>query len=143
MPILTRPSFGPRTALIYITIGSLVDVWTLVWYFTRTYDLSRDGWFWLTGLFLTGFTFLLIGFFLGPIGRAARAAELPPHSALPVEANIERTAAANPPAVATGMGVAGAGAAVPAQPVAAATPAMAAPPAGTGMVTQATSTPLR
>ena len=27
MAILSRPAFGPRTALVYVTIGSLMDVW--------------------------------------------------------------------------------------------------------------------
>ena len=34
MPILTQPAFGPRTSLAYITVGTLMDVWTAVWYFT-------------------------------------------------------------------------------------------------------------
>ena len=38
MPLLSKPAFGPRTAIIYITIGSLIDVWTAVWYFTYARD---------------------------------------------------------------------------------------------------------
>jgi hypothetical protein len=108
MPLLSKPAFGPRTAIIYITIGSLIDVWTAVWYMTYARDnegnISRNTWFWLAGLFLTGLTFIIIGFFLGRIGRAARKAELPPTEAQPDEAAIQQTAAAVPhPVVAGGV----------------------------------------
>lgn len=100
MPLLSKPAFGPRTAIIYITIGSLIDVWTAVWYMTYARDnsgtISRNTWFWLAGLFLTGLTLIVIGFFLGRIGRAARKAELPPKEAQHDEAVIQQTAAAVP-----------------------------------------------
>ncbi|MBA4188087.1 MAG: hypothetical protein C0467_08710 [Planctomycetaceae bacterium] len=99
MPILSEPSFGPRTALAYVTGGALIDVWTLVWYFTREAPLSPTGQFWVIGLVLTGLTFVILGLFLGPLGRSARQAELPPAEAIQAEANIQATAAANPPAV--------------------------------------------
>jgi len=108
MPLLSKPAFGPRTAIIYITIGSLIDVWTAVWYFTYARDdhgnISRNTWFWLAGLFLTGLTLIIIGVLLGEIGRSARKAEMPPAEAQNQEAAIQETAAANPhPAVAAGM----------------------------------------
>jgi hypothetical protein len=109
MPLLTNPSFGPRTALIYITIGALLDAWTAVWYFWFARDqggnISRDTWFWLSGLFLSGLIFMLIGFYLGRIGRAARKAELPPPEVEPAEAQIQQTAAAVPHPIVTGAGV--------------------------------------
>lgn len=123
MPILTQPAFGPRTALSYVTGGSLVVVWTLVWYFTRDHALSRSEWFWVAGFFLTGMTFVILGFLLGPLGRAARQAELPPAEALAAEATIQKTAAANPPAVVTATPAAPATSTTPAAPVA--------PPPGT------------
>ncbi len=97
MPILSHPAFGPKTALGYVTGGALLCVWTLVWYFTRGQDRALDhtDWFWLSGLFLTGITFVFLGLILGPLGRAARQAELPPHGALSAEAAIQQTAAAN------------------------------------------------
>ena len=108
MPLLSKPAFGPRTAIVYITIGSLIDVWTAVWYFTYARDdhgaISRNTWFWLAGLFLTGITLIVIGILLGEIGRSARKAEMPPREAQDQEATIQETAAANPhPAVAAGM----------------------------------------
>ena len=105
MAILSTPSFGPRTALIYVTVGTLLDVWTAVWYFTISRpagsEESHTTWFWLAGLFLTGLTLIVIGLLLGPIGRAARKSELPPVSATIAEANIQQTAAANPQAIVT------------------------------------------
>ena len=95
MPILTQPTFGPRTALIYVTVGALVDVWTLVWYFTRDRAITHTEQFWVIGLCLTGITLLVLGLLLGHIGRAARRAELPPPEATAAEADIQKTAAAN------------------------------------------------
>ena len=99
MPMMTKPAFGPRAAIAYVTGGALLDVWVAVWYyfFTRHEpDPPRYELFMLTGLFLTGLTFMLIGFYLGRIGRAARKAELPPHEAEREEARIQNTAAATP-----------------------------------------------
>jgi hypothetical protein len=127
MPILTRPAFGPAVALAYVTGGTLLCVWTLVWYFTRNHELSRAQWFWVSGFFLTGSTFVILGLVLGPLGRAARQAELPPQEVTRPEATIQQTAAAHPPAVAANVG---AGAAAPAaNGNAAMAPATAAPPA--------------
>lgn len=128
MPILTQPAFGPKVALAYVTAGMLIDVWTLVWYFTRDYELSRSQQFWVLGLVLTGLTFIVLGLLLGPLGRQARRAELPPPEATGAEARIQQTAAANPPAVANA-------AATPARPVAPAAPvAPQTPPAPPGTV---------
>jgi hypothetical protein len=126
MPILTQPAFGPKVALIYVTAGMLIDVWTLVWYFTRDYELSRTQQFWVIGLVLTGLTFILLGLVLGPLGRQARRAELPPADETNAEATIQQTAAAHPPAVAAPMQQAATG-----MPGTAAAPAAPQAPAGT------------
>src|SRR5262249_55512789 len=107
MPMLSQPAFGPRVALAYVTGGLLLCLWVLVWYFTRDYELNRSQWFWLAGLFLTGATFVFLGLVLGPLGRAARKAELPPADAVNAEAAIQQTAAANPPAIIAPPGAAG------------------------------------
>jgi len=100
MAMLSKPAFGPRTAIIYITVGALIDVWTAVWYFAFARPeggtMTRNTQFWLWGFFLTGLTFVIVGVLLGHIGRAARRAELPPPETTPAEAQIQETAAANP-----------------------------------------------
>jgi hypothetical protein len=98
--MLSHPAFGPRTALAYVTGGTLMCVWTLVWYYTREDELTRSQWFWISGIFLSGVTFVFLGLVLGPLGRAARQAELPPTGAAHAEAAIQQTAAAHPPAMA-------------------------------------------
>ncbi len=104
MPLLTKPAFGPKAAIIYITLGALIDVWTAVWYFTagRTEPLGDTTRFWLFGLFLSGVTLMLIGFFLGQIGRAARKAEMPPAEAVKAEANNPPVMVANQQPVPSG-----------------------------------------
>lgn len=100
MALLSSPAFGPKASLMYITAGALMDVWTAVYYFVfiRGGDKPLTGTtsFWLLGIFLTGLTLVLIGCLLGPIGQAARRAELPPSEAMPAEAQIQRTDAAVP-----------------------------------------------
>ena len=99
MPILTKPAFGPQTALVYITVGALALAWTIVWYFTLATDpLPPVTRFLLVGLIATGVIFITLGFLLGPIGRAARQAELPPAEAIRHEADIQKAAAAAQPA---------------------------------------------
>ncbi|QJW99678.1 hypothetical protein [Frigoriglobus tundricola] len=114
MPILSSPAFGPRTALAYVTGGTLLCVWTLVWYCTRDFEMSRTQWFWVAGFFLSGVTFLFLGLTLGPLGRAARQAEMPPPEAVRAEAAIRQTAAGQLPLMAPVAPVAG----TPPQPVA-------------------------
>lgn len=126
MPILSHPAFGPRASLVYITLGTLIDVWVGVWYFffvRPNPDASNVTYFWVVGLFLTGLTLLVIGALLGRIGQSARRAELPPPEALPAEAAVQQHAAVITPPV---MTPAAPGAAVaPAAPVQpAAMPAM-------------------
>lgn len=104
MAMLTQPTNGPRVALIYVTVGALIDVWTLVWYFTRDAALTTSQQFWIVGLALTGLTFVVLGLLLGRLGRSAREEELPPAEAVQAEANIAQTAAANPPAMAVPNG---------------------------------------
>ena len=93
MPILSRPEFGPRTALIYVTVGMLIDVWTIVWYFTHENSRTSTTHFWVIGLVLTGLTLVSLGLLLGRLGRAARQAELPPANAIHAETEIQKAAA--------------------------------------------------
>jgi hypothetical protein len=100
MSILTKPSFAPSTAIIYITAGALLDAWTAVYYFSFTHDGTPETkqmtMFWLAGFFLTGLILMVIGFALGPIGRAARQAEMPPAEVTPQAAQADMNAANAP-----------------------------------------------
>lgn len=105
MAMLSQPAFGPKLSIGLILGGTLITVWTLVWRFTLGPEtLSPTERFLFTGTLLTGLTLLLVGFFLGQIGRAARKAELPPAEATRAEAVINETAAAHPPAVVSNVG---------------------------------------
>ena len=103
MSILSKPSFAPSTALIYITVGALMGTWTAVYFFSfmrdGTADSSHVATFWLAGFFLTGMILMVIGFTLGPIGRAARQAEMPPHEVTPQVAQTDMNAAAQAPII--------------------------------------------
>jgi hypothetical protein len=98
MPMLTKPSAAAKMALAYITIGSLMIVWTGVWfaylYHNYTFSEHQSVWYVCTALLLTGLTLLVIGLGLGRIGRAARKAELPPSEATPTVGHMDQVAAA-------------------------------------------------
>ena len=128
MAMMTQPSFGPRTAVMYVTTGALLVVWTGVWYVSNHNGASPQMTsFWIPGLFLSGLALLAIGMFLGPLGRAARKAELPPAEATNAEARIQQTAAARTAPVAItpspGTAVPGNGTNVKPAPAVAAAPA--------------------
>src|SRR5262245_30885919 len=105
MSMLSRPAFGPRLAVAYVTIGALICVWTGVWYygFGRGGNLTPNQWFWVTGFFLSGLTLMVIGLLIGPLGQYARKSEMPPPEAEKPEAQIQETAAASPHPVVQGQ----------------------------------------
>jgi len=80
MPLSANPA--ARSALWYITIGSLLDVWAGVWYwYMRSIpDGNRDTswWYICMGLLLSGVVLIVIGLLVGRIGREARHADAPP-----------------------------------------------------------------
>jgi hypothetical protein len=111
MSLLSNPAFGPRVALIYVTAGALIDVWTAVYYFAFArgrLEENSNTWFWVVGLFCTGLTLIVLGLLLGPLGRAARKAELPPDEALPAESQLQHAAATTPHPVVVASPTAGA-----------------------------------
>ncbi len=118
MSILSRPSEAFSTSLIYITVGTLVVVWTIV---SLVYYPPESDWgkFLVVGFLASGVAVLVIGLLLGPIGRAARNAELPPAEVTTAVEKAEQTAAANPPVVSSVNGT---------------SPAVVAPPASNGPV---------
>lgn len=84
-PILTKPSGAAPAALMYITIGALMTVWSGIWYtWLRNHEASNQGMHYLCmGFLVTGVVLLAIGFTLGPISRWSRHAELPPSEVTP------------------------------------------------------------
>lgn len=101
MPLLSKPSSAARTALIYITVGAVMDIWTAVWFaYLRNHTPGEDlRYYWCAGFFITGLVLVILGLAVGQIGRAARHAELPPPEVTPAAVNAEQEAAARAPIV--------------------------------------------
>jgi hypothetical protein len=80
MPLSANPA--ARSALTYITVGALMNVWSGVWfwYMYSTSEGNRDGtwWYICTGIMLSGLVLIVIGLLIGRIGREARRADAPP-----------------------------------------------------------------
>jgi len=100
MPLLTK-SPAARNALIYVTLGALMVVWTGIWlaFLLNNPPETSTSYYWCSGFMLTGLTLLVIGFALGRIGRAARDAELPPVEVTRAVAEADRIVAAGVPVV--------------------------------------------
>ena len=77
----SRRTPGGRTAVIYVTVGALIDVWSGIWGISLLNDPARGGsaWYWCYGFLLTGATLVLIGLTIGWIGRTRRPR---PHAAV-------------------------------------------------------------
>jgi hypothetical protein len=101
MALMTKPSFAPQTALVYVTVGTLTGVWSGLWYWYMTkHPPNLDStWYWCYGFLLTGLALVIIGLTVGRIGRSARHAELPPEEVTPVAARAEMNAAARAPVI--------------------------------------------
>jgi hypothetical protein len=101
MSIMTKPSAAFATALTYITVGTLIGIWTIVAF--RYYPPETDrGHFLLIGSMASGIALLVIGLLVGVIGRAARHAELPPAEVAHAVEQANVQAAAHPPVVVAG-----------------------------------------
>jgi len=103
-------------AIVYITVGALMDVWTVIYYiYLNRHGADDTTYLWVEGFFASGIVLMGIGFALGAIGRSAKQAEV----------------SAPPPQINTG--VPGMMAGVPAQqatqPIVVAVPAAPAAPA--------------
>ncbi len=99
MPVLSKPSSAAHMAIVYITVGTVVDIWSGVWcWYLRNYPPQTSvPFYWCAGLFLTGLALVVIGLALGRIGRSARHAEMPPPEVTPAEEEATREAAARVP----------------------------------------------
>ena len=98
-PVLSKPSGAAPTALIYITLGALLTVWSGIWflYLQNTATDNRGLYYVCGGLLGTGVVLLIIGFATGRLGRAARQAELPPQEVTPPAGGPPPVTVANPP----------------------------------------------
>jgi hypothetical protein len=94
-----RQASSATTAVLYITAGSLMAVWSTVTYFYLIRHEARDfAYLWCYGFFFTGIVLIGIGITLGHIGRAVRDAEV---SSTPGTTPVTGQAAAPVPGPAT------------------------------------------
>ena len=78
MDIEPKQASSAKMAIGYITLGSLMVVWSLLyWLFMRS-PQEGDTVFWIIGAMLSGVVLVVIGLLLGRIGLAARQAEVAP-----------------------------------------------------------------
>ena len=98
MWLFSQPSAAARAALIYITAGALIVIWTGVWYvyLHNNPPEANSVYYWCGGMLASGLTLLLIGFGVGRIGRAARHADAPTQVVPPLTANPQMTAVVRP-----------------------------------------------
>jgi hypothetical protein len=79
MNVISNITSATRAALLYITVGAVILIWSGIYYYYLTKHPSAEGtdmpFYWCTGFFLTGLVLLTIGLGIGWIGRAARPAE--------------------------------------------------------------------
>jgi hypothetical protein len=102
MPLFTKPSGAARTAITYITVGALIDVWTVIYwiYLSRHPEGHADAaYYWVYGFFFSGVVLLVIGLALGRIGKAARHADTLPEGSVDAAAAPANVAAPVAPAV--------------------------------------------
>ena len=74
-----KPARSATMALIYITLGALMVVWTVIYYiYLNRYGASEESFLWCYGFFFSGLVLMVIGFGVGRIGRSAKQAEVAP-----------------------------------------------------------------
>ena len=88
-PILSKPSKAAHLAIGFVTLGSLLMVWSTIWcIWMYNHNTPTDAgsapndapYYWCAVIFFSGLTLFIIGFALGSIGRNARKAEMPPET---------------------------------------------------------------
>lgn len=77
---LSNQAPAARTSLLYITGGSVLIVWTVIWliYCFANPPTSGKIYYFIFGFLATGVVLLFIGLRLGAIGRSAKQAESAP-----------------------------------------------------------------
>jgi len=104
MNALKTASPGTKAALLYITIGALLMVWTAVWYayLRNSEDTGRGSYYVCAGLFISGLILTGIGLAVGRIGQSAREADqttaaiVPTTAGAPPAAIVSTTPGPNP-----------------------------------------------
>jgi len=106
MNLYRSTSTAARLALVYITTGALLLIWTGVWfvYLRNNPPDSTTVYYFCAGFAVTGLVLIIIGLGLGPLGQSARKADLPevvargvPPSAEPIVPAVVKTEAAAAP----------------------------------------------
>jgi len=75
-----QPSPSTGIAIMYITVGVLLTIWSAVWYYFLSHrELTSSDWryFVCAGLFFSGLALMIIGLLVGRIGREAQHADIP------------------------------------------------------------------
>jgi uncharacterized BrkB/YihY/UPF0761 family membrane protein len=78
LELLRSPSRSAATAILYVTIGTLMVIWAGLWYFYFLMpQTAPPAWekFACVGTILSGCAIAVIGFLFGSIGRDAKAAD--------------------------------------------------------------------
>ena len=96
-----QTSPGARVSLAYITIGSLVVIWTGVWFWYLWENPPETGtvYYFSTGVLITGLVLLVIGFGVGSIARGSRLADAPAAQASNLDVAAPTAVAVPPPPV--------------------------------------------
>ena len=72
----TKQARSATTALIYLTVGALMDVWTVIYYiYLSRHEGTDTQYLWCYGFLFSGIVLIVIGLAVGRIGRHARQAE--------------------------------------------------------------------
>jgi hypothetical protein len=112
MWFFNQQSASTRHSLAFITAGSLVTIWTIVWYaYLANNPPENHGLYYVcAGCLTTGIVVFLIGVSVGWIGRAASQAEQPaaavepnPPAAIPLPTAPTVNPVVNGAPVATGV----------------------------------------
>lgn len=75
----SKQASSATTSLIYLTLGGLIDVWAIVYFFyLRNNGGTETAYLYVYGFIFTGIVLFLIGLAVGRIGYSARSAEVAP-----------------------------------------------------------------
>ena len=75
----SKQASSATTSLIYLTLGGLIDVWSVVYFcYLRTHVGTDIAYLYVYGFFFSGVVLFLIGLAVGRIGYSARSAEVAP-----------------------------------------------------------------